>query len=61
VIMSNPNQIELQYQLRKCLLTLNKAYIAAFRCNEHHVMKETRKCINLIKKQMNNLSAEKTK
>ncbi len=57
--MQNPRRQELLYQLRKCLLHLNRTYIAASACNEVTTMKEVRKCIDSVKRQIKELSQKK--
>ena len=57
--MRDLKRVDLQYQLRKCLLYLNKAYIAASTCNEQETMRELRKCMDSIKKQIKVLSIKK--
>ena len=57
--MRDLKRVDLQYQLRKCLLYLNKSYIAASNCGEHETMRELKKCMDLIKRQLKVLSTEK--
>ena len=56
--MRDPKKLELLYQLRKCLLHLNRTYIVAASCNDIAAIKEIKKCVDLIKKQIKILSAK---
>lgn len=53
--MQDPKPIDLLYQLRKSMLYLNKALIAAAVCGEVESQQEIKKCIQSIKKQINKL------
>lgn len=51
-------KLELIYQLRKCLLHLNRTYILAASCNETATIGEIKKCMDLIKRRIKVLSAK---
>ena len=51
-------KLELVYQLRKCLLHLNRTYLLAASCNETKTIGEIKKCMDLIKRQIKVLSAK---
>ena len=59
--MREKKPVDLLYQLRKSILYLNKAYIAAAVSGEDDSKQEIKKCINAIKRQIKLLSAGKQK
>ena len=46
--MRDPKKIDLLYQLRKCLLYLNRSLSAAVACNDRESIREIKKCVDLI-------------
>lgn len=57
--MLNAKKIELLYQLRKCLLYLNRALSAAVACNEKDSIREIKKCIEITRKQIKALQIKR--
>ena len=57
--MRDRKPIDLLYQLRKSMLYLNKAYVAAVAAGEKESQREIKKCIDSLKRQIKLLSSEK--
>ena len=56
--MRDPKKIDLLYQLRKCLLYLNRSLSAAVACNDRESIREIKKCVDLIKRRIKAVQAE---
>ena len=57
--MRDKKPIDLLYQLRKSLLYLNKAYVAAAVSGEKDTQREIKKCIDSLKRQISVLATGK--
>ena len=57
-VVRDPKKIDLLYQLRKCLLYLNRSLSAAVACNDRESIREIKKCVDLIKRRIKAVQAE---